>query len=198
MVIGARPLPVLGDLETRSESYVLAEVERQGDTIVLRQRACRFGFKKVLGVGVEMSPRTIAQLPRATIRFRPDAGGGLSARPWTISWGDEDIDRDGKPGASVKVSSSLCSGNIYTASRAVTTAEARLTDDGMAGTVVVHNQERVIETSEWCLGSGSKGEVERQTGWFRYVRVDPGSTCASLASGPWPVAAAVQQKPGSP
>jgi hypothetical protein len=192
VVIGSRPLPVLGDLETRSESFLLAEVERAGDTIVLKQRACRFAFKKVLGVSVEMSPQTIARLPRSTLRFARSPDGSYRAGPWTVSWGEEDIDRDGHPGATVQVSSSMCSGTIYTASEVRTSARATLTaEDALQGTVDVLNRERVIDTSEWCLGAGSKGKLEKQQGWFRYVRVDPNTTCASLARGPWPVKAQV-------
>jgi len=187
VVVGSRPVPFIGELETRSDSYLLAEVLRQGDQIVLRQRACGFAFKKVLGVTVRMSPATVARLPVSTIRFDRVEGRRFRSAPFVVGWGEEDIDEDGKPGATVEVSSALCSGQVYTKAHTVTVAEGRLTQDGMRGTVEVRNREQVVTASSACLRAGSADKDEQQRGRFAYARAEAGTTCASLAGRSWPV-----------
>lgn len=192
VVSGTRAVPVIGDLETRSDSYVLATVQRKQDEIILRQHACGFAFKKVLGVAVTMRSETVARLPVSTIRFRRVEGERYRSAPFAVVWGKEDIDGDGNPGATVDVDSALCGGQVFTAANTITNAEGTLTADGMEGSVRVHNHEQVIDATSYCLRAGSQDKDEIQRGVFRYLRAPAGTTCASLAGRPWPVRARLQ------
>lgn len=190
VAIGARHIPVLGNLETRAESYLLARMHMEGDVLVLEQKSCAFAFKEVLGVRVSLSPETIAHLPGTTIRYTPAADGKLVAAPWVVGWGEEDIDEDGSPGATIRVDSTLCDGELHVRTRASTTAVGELVDGGLAGTVKVETTESVLGASKWCLRLGSSERKEVQSGTVRYQRVAPTTTCESLSVAKWPVQAA--------
>ncbi|MBN2362333.1 MAG: hypothetical protein JXR83_22965 [Deltaproteobacteria bacterium] len=186
-MIGQRRMPVLGTIENRSDSFLLAEVRRTGQGIELRQRACGTRFKPVLGVKIEMPPAAVRRLPASTIRFVRGDGDRLHARPWSVAWAEQDLDGDGKPGVTIDVESPWCSGQIQVASRAVSQASGTLVDGGMDAAIEVVTDQRILAASAWCLRAGSKDERLEQRGQVRYRPVPAGTTCETLAARPWPV-----------
>ena len=110
VVFGKTSVPMMGEKETRSESFVLAEVTRNSNTITLEQIACKVRFKEIAGIGVHIPTAALLKLPRARIRFGMTPKGIGRATPWRVGWQQEDIDRDGAPGLSIAVDASICSG----------------------------------------------------------------------------------------
>ena len=52
VTFGTREVPVLGTLETRLDTYVIARVRRQGATVQIDQRACKVEYGDIGGVKV--------------------------------------------------------------------------------------------------------------------------------------------------
>jgi hypothetical protein len=50
----------------------------------------------------------------------------------------------------------------------------------------VRLKQKVLSAKGFCLKLMAGDSDETQNGWFTYRRVDPGSTCQSLAGKPWP------------
>lgn len=180
-------MPVLGTIENRTDSFLLAEVRRTAEGVELRQSACSLRFKPVLGVKITMPTTAIRKLPASRIRYRRGDADTLQARPWTVSWAEQDLDGDGKPGVTVEVESPWCSGQIQVASKAVSQASGTLTADGLEAAIEVATDQRIMAATSWCLSAGSKDERLDQRGRVRYQRVTPGTTCETLQSAPWPV-----------
>ena len=181
VVEGRKPIPLLGELETRTDSYVLAHVTREGDTLRLRQEACAMDVRETLGVKVAMTPEALRRLPVADIRLTVQPDGTLRAAPWTVAWGEEDVDRDGQPGVTIQVDSRMCGGALYMASTSTSRAgQVRLTPQGMAGELSVLLEQRLLGASRSCLLLGGSEQREEQTGRFVYVQVPPETTCADV------------------
>lgn len=187
IVLGAREIPVLGKLSTRTDNFVLAEVRRVGDEVVLVQRACDVRFREVAGVAVSMPPAALEKLPAVEFRLPAGITPRLS-EPWIAGWDAKDADGDGKPGATVTVSAALCGGELYTASHSKNRARSWSQKGAVAGELRVEVEQKVLGTSGGCLGAVASDTKERLEGTFAYVPVPGGSTCASLRAS-WPVAA---------
>lgn len=187
VVEGHKPIPLLGDLETRTDSYVLARVVRSPDGLHLRQEACAMDVRETLGVAVSMSPEALRRLPAANLRFSIQPDGSVTAAPWTVAWGAEDLDRDGQPGVTIRVDSRMCGGDLYMASTSTSSAsQVRLTADGLEGAIQVQLQQEILGASRACLQLGGAHQEEQQRGRFVYVRVPPSTTCADVPLQRWP------------
>ena len=187
VLLGKRKVPLYGEKDTHTENYVIAEVTRTPSRIDIRQRLCRFDFHPIKGVQPSMKQETIARLPTSNIELEQKPDGSLSAAPWTTGWGDEDIDGDGFPGATISISGTSCSGEVHVSNQSVTTlASGHITPDGAAGEISVRLKQKVLSAKGFCLKLMAGDSDETQNGWFTYRRIDPGSTCQSLAGKPWP------------
>jgi hypothetical protein len=188
VVFGETKIPILGRRETRSDSYVLAEVTKENGKITFVQRACRVTFRKVIGAQVRIPEEALLKLPEATFSFSK-TGDGLKASAWQVGWGKEDVDRDGKPGLTVDVDAAICGGELYIASDTRSAAYAKLLDDGrgMIGKISVRVRQRVLDANSACLKMFSENTDETQNGGFVYRRVQDDASCASLLRGPWPI-----------
>ena len=185
---GKRKIPLYGEKETHTENYFIAEVYRTPSRIDIRQKLCRFEVRPIKGVIPSMKPETIAHLPKARIVLEEKADGSLAAAPWTAGWGEDDVDGDGSPGATVSISGTSCSGDIHISSQTITSLiSGHATPDGAAGQISVRLKQKVISAKGLCLKLMAGDSDETQTGWFVYRRIEPGSTCHSLAGKPWPV-----------
>ncbi len=189
VVYGHRDIPFVGRIDFRTDSFVVARVQRYGQYIELEQTPCQIDFSEALGVKIAMDKQTLRKLPPAVVRFQLLALGKARSDSWFVGWGGEDLDGDGKPGVTVDVDAPLCGGSLYVANGSTSLATARLTEGGMVGDVWVHVQQEVLDASNFCLSWFSAETNERQTGTFAYQKVDDGATCESLASRPWPVEA---------
>jgi hypothetical protein len=187
---GKRRIPIYGEKETHTENFVVAEVQRTGTRIDIRQKLCRVEIRPIKGVSANMKPESVARLPRSRIILDVQPDGTLGATPWSSQWDAEDIDGDGFPGVTVQISGTSCSGDIYVASQSTTTLTGgRATDDGATGEISVHVKQRALGASGLCLRLVAGDSDEVQTGRFAYRRVEPGTSCHALAGKPWPVKA---------
>lgn len=188
VLLGARKIPILGELQTRTESFQLAAVERQDGAIRLKQRTCRMENAPVAGVRVNFLPEGVPKMPPSIIPYTRRDGAWVGG-PWVTEWGEEDVDRDGKPGATVQVEAPICGGTLYVGgfSRATTRATER--EGGLEGEMRALVGHRILDTSGGCLKLAARDAEEKVSGTFAYRPVPAGSTCESLLAEPWPVKA---------
>ena len=187
---GKRKIPLYGDKETHTENYFIAEVHRTATRIDIRQKLCRIDIRPIKGVLASMKPETVAHLPKSRIILEEHPDGSLASAPWTHGWEAEDIDVDGSPGATVTISGTSCSGDVYVSNQSVTSlVSGHATDSGATGEISVKLKQRILGASGLCLKLIAGDSDETQTGWFAFSRVEPGTTCHSLAGKPWPAKA---------
>jgi hypothetical protein len=190
VLIGKRKIPLYGEKETHTENYLIAEVHRTPSRIDMRERLCRIDVRRIKGVLASMKPATIARLPASHIVLDQSKDGSLTATPWTNGWAAEDIDADGFPGATVSISGTSCSGDVYVSNHSTTSLiSGQATDHGATGKIAVKVKQKILGASGLCLKLMAGDSEETQTGWFAFRRVEPGTTCHSLAGKPWPVKA---------
>jgi len=190
---GARSVPLLGSVETRTDSYFLATVQRTGDgTILLEQRTCRVEIAEAAGVQVSFLPGAAPKLPPATLLWRRKGGAWFTA--FESGWGEEDADGDGNPGVTLQVKAPLCSGRIFVSSRSRTQLRGRERDGGLAGEARAVSDQRTLGADGVCLRTLAKDERDSVQGAFAYVPVERNATCESLlAAGAWPVRATAER-----
>jgi hypothetical protein len=192
---GMRHVPLHRDVLDETENFVLAKVQRRGDHIELRQTFCRIESKPVKGVTVAFSPAAVFHMPASTVTIDAAADGEAKIRSWDVDWGREDMDGDGKPGATLTVSGTFCSGDVYVSSQSHYTVEqAHLDGHGLSGELTVAQKQKILGASGLCLRAMAGDSSETQKGIFAYRPVPAGTTCQSLAGKPWPVQA--QRKTG--
>ena len=194
---GMRHVPLHSDVLDETENFILVKVQRKGSRIELRQHFCRVESKPVKGVTVALSATGVAHMPATTMAIDVAADGGVKVGPWDVAWGHEDLDGDGKPGATFTVSGTFCSGNLYVASQSHYTVErAQLDEYGLSGELKVAQKQQILGASGLCLRAMAGDSTESQNGTFAYRPVPAGTTCPSLAGKPWPVKA--QRKADKP
>jgi hypothetical protein len=194
---GTRHVPLHSDVLDEAENFVLAKVQRRGDHIELRQRFCRIESKPVKGVTVAFSSAAVSRMPTSTMVIDATADGEAKIAAWDVDWGREDMDGDGKPGATLTVSGTFCSGDVYVSSQSHYTVErAHLDGNGISGELKVAQKQQILGASGLCLRAMAGDSSESQRGTFAYRPVPLGTTCQSLAGKPWPVKA--QSKPSKP
>jgi|SRR5690606_23346902 len=187
VTFGTREVPVLGTLETRLDTYVIARVRRQGGTIQIDQRACKVDYGDVGGVKVYVDANA---LPDSRIVFEQVEGTPHYSMSGTVNWGEEDIDEDGNPGMRVYVDAPICAGNLHVTNKTTTSARA-FSDDGgpLFGEVTISVRQRILGAEGRCLAAMSEDSYERSKGSFRYTKIKANETCKSLLDAGWPVKA---------
>jgi hypothetical protein len=196
---GMRHVPLHSDVLDETENYVIAKVERRGGHIELRQHFCRVESKPVKGVTVALSATGVARMPATPVVADVAADGGVRVGAWDVAWGHEDMDGDGKPGATFTVSGTFCSGDLYVASQSHYTVErAQLDEHGLSGELKVEQKQQILGASGLCLRAMAGDSTESQHGTFAYRPVPAGTTCQSLAGKPWPVKAQRKAGPVAP
>jgi hypothetical protein len=187
---GKRKVPIYGDKETHTENYLIAEVHRSPGHIEIIQKICRIDIQPIKSVLASMTTETVARLPKSRLSLDEKPDGSVTGAPWSTGWGDEDIDGDSHPGATVRISGTSCSGDVYVSNQSTTTlVSGRATDDGLTGRLSVRMKQKILGASGFCLKLIAGDSDETQTGWFAYRRIEPGNSCRTLAGKPWPVKA---------
>jgi hypothetical protein len=186
VTLGSRDIPFRGKVQTRTDTYVISRVRRQGDRLVLTERACTVAFRKIAGVKVWMDATA---LPASTFTLHEATDGWVGTSH--VQWGRQDVDDDGHPGMTVHVDG-ICSGELHVANDSVTMATARVQGEGgsvdrITGTTRVHVRQRVLSTEGKCLQLMADDTAEVVQGPFAYTRVADDSTCESLTRSGWPV-----------
>ncbi|WP_373045685.1 hypothetical protein [Vulgatibacter sp.] len=193
VVVGARDVPVLGDVETRTDSFVLAEVERAADgTLKLVQRACRVAIAPAAGVKVSFLPGAEPKLPPAS--FALQKKGDRWYADFLSGWKAEDADGDGKPGATMEVDAPLCSGKLFVTSDSRTKLRGREERGGLVGETRAISDQKTLDAEGACLKMMASDTRDAVEGTFAYAPVPEGTTCEALLAGTWPVKAAEPRK----
>jgi hypothetical protein len=187
---GKRKVPLYGEKDVRTENYLIAEVHRSATHIDIIQKSCRIDISPIKNVLANMRTETVVRLPRTRISLDLAPNGKVAGPPSSSGWGDEDVDGDGHPGATVQISGTSCSGEVYVSTQSSTTLlSSRLTGDGMIGKLSVRTRQKILGASGLCLKLFAGDSDEVQSGFFAYRRIQPGNNCRSLAGKPWPVKA---------
>jgi hypothetical protein len=187
---GKRHLPIYGDVPVETHSYLLARVQHRGGRLEFHQSVCRVEPQPVDGVTVTLSPAAVARIPVSPMGVDVASDGTASISPWDMVWADEDLDGDGKPGATFTVGGTVCSGDVYVASRSHFTVEhARLDARGLSGELAVEQKQHILGARGLCLRAIAGDSTEFQRGAFAFTPVLPETTCQSLAGKPWPIKA---------
>ena len=188
VVFGTREVPVLGTLNTRMDTYMLARVRRSDSEIIIDERACKVDYVDVGGVKIYVDP---AGLPDSRVVFENVEGTPHYTMSGTLDWGSEDIDEDGRPGLRVYIDAPVCSGALHVSNKTTTIARAFGDDQGtpLYGEVTLNIHQRILDADGKCLSSMAKDSYERSKGKFRYTKIKANSTCRSLIDAGWPVKA---------
>jgi hypothetical protein len=187
---GKRRVPIYGEKDTHTENYLIAEVHRSPGHLEIVQKICRIEIAPIKSVLASMKPETVVHMPKARLSLDEKSDGSLTGAPWSSGWGEEDLDGDGHPGASVQISGTSCSGEVYVSNQSTTTlTSGQASDDGITGQLTVRMKQRILGASGFCLKLIAGDSDETQTGWFAYRRIQPGNSCRTLAGKPWPVKA---------
>jgi hypothetical protein len=182
---GQRNLPVLGDMKTRSDTWVVADVVRTPSSIELVERACRVRVVESPGAHISMPDAAVRQLPPVRTRYERRPGGGWQAGPWRAGWDAQDHDHDGHPGLTVTVEAPLCGGQLYVASDVLSLARAELQDGALVGELKVKLGQKILGAEGKCLSVLAADSQEKLWGTFAYVPVARDATCESLAREGW-------------
>jgi len=187
---GMRHVRLHSDVPDETENYIIARVQRKDGHIELRQHFCRVETKPVKGVTVVLAPTGVARMPSSTVAIDVAADGTVKIAPWDVAWGRDDMDGDGKPGATFTVSGTFCSGDLYVASQSHYTVErAQLDHNGLSGEFAIEQKQQILGASGLCLRAMAGDNNESQKGTFAYRPMPAGTTCQSLVGKPWPVQA---------
>jgi len=118
-------------------------------------------------------------MPTSTVIIDVAADGQAKIAPWEVDWGREDMDGDGKPGATLTVSGTFCSGDVYVSSQSHYTVErAQLDSNGLSGELQVVEKQQILGASGLCLRAmaGDSSETQRGTlAYRRFRRAPPAS-----------------------
>lgn len=192
ILVGERPVPVFGTVDTRMEVFFLARVVDDDGFLIVAQQGCASRLDPVAGVRITVPPRVTQRLPVVPFTLAPPAADGWRYAPtWEAGWGEEDLDEDGHPGVTFHAESFFCSGDLYVGSWSIN--KARLRRDGAerwVGEMRVRTSQRTLDTTSACLKWGASDDPQPMHGTVAYVPVPAGTTCASLlAEDAWPVEA---------
>lgn len=177
-----RAMPILGTVEARTDTWVLARIVSTERGVEIQEQPCEVVIKPVAGVRVKMLEGAVRRLP--PVRFEL-SGEELSGK-WRSGWEEQDLDQDGLPGVTMRVQASLCSGSLQVASQTSSRAVARWQGEELVGSLEVEVQQRILGATGACLKAAAKDSTDSMRGAFRYRRVAEGTSCE--AAGGWPVA----------
>jgi hypothetical protein len=183
-------VPLSGQKQVHTETFVIAQVRRSGDQLNFAESVCRIEVRPVKKVTATMSPAAIQRLPAAKFTLTVQ-DGQVSGPTWSSGWGAEDVDGDGHPGVTVQIGGTFCSGALYISNQTRTSlTSGKMEDAQLSGLVSGLVRQRVLGADGLCLRTMVGDSEEIQMGTVAYARVADGTTCQSLAGKPWPVHAA--------
>lgn len=193
---GKRRLPIYGDVPVETHNYVLARVQRRNGRLEFQQTLCRVEPKPVDGVTVTLSPAAVPRIPISPMTVDVSSDGHATIAPYDMAWAQQDLDGDGKPGATFTVGGTICSGDVYVASQSrYVTERATMDERGLSGELSGTQKQHVLGARGLCLRAITGDSIEHQRGRFAYAPTAPHTTCQSLAGKPWPVKAQMRPQP---
>lgn len=191
VVLGEQSITFVGTVETRAESFVIADVRRYPDRYVMTQYTCRVNLAEVAGVRAKIADGTAQSVPPVTFEVPRSADGSLAPVSWVTDWGEADHDGDGNRGVTVEVGAPLCGGYLYLSSRTTTKSYMFERKQALEASLDVTVEQRIFDTSNICLDVATSDTVEQVSGRVTYAPVARSETCASLLRKGWPVAAPI-------
>ena len=187
VVVGTVLVPVLGDIETRTDTWVLVTLTQQADVMRWVQRTCKVWMAPVAGVKSSLPADTLPKLPVAHIRLDRAADGDWRGA-WDTQWTAADLDEDGFPGVSVRIDVPLCAGHVYMAMQTHTQATASWVGASLLGELQVTMRQRMLGASNVCLRLGRKQQQQAFIGVFALTPVADITDCDDISDDAWPTA----------
>jgi hypothetical protein len=176
-----RSIPLLGDYETRTDIWLLAEIVRTPERWEIRQTTCNVRVADVAGVSITFPPAGIPRMPATQFRVVRDADGFFFAPTWSSGWDAGDYDGDGWPGLTLTVSAPLCRGRLAVISDTKTTAQVRrATPELLELALGVRVGQKIAESEGWCLALADEQTDDRFHGTAVYQPLSPTAGCAEI------------------
>ena len=186
VTVTTRHVPLLGDIVTRQDVYMIASAQRTADGFVIDEQPCAITIRSGTKVRLDFEPAAVRRIPpvHAVWRLAPDGYRGT----WPGGWDTRDVDGDGQPGLKVTVTAPLCNGTMSIATNTRFDGAAVLgPQDALQGNVSISVSRAILSVDTACLGLVPKRQEEMVRGTFTYVPVDPAATCTSWTRGAdWP------------
>lgn len=186
-VLGNKKIPLLGKVEFRTDTHVIATATRNGDIgWTVTQNTCSVSFSKTMGAEVTLDNEAPSSMPSNTFDWVVDGDGNWSAN-WKSGWDDSDHDNDGHPGISFNVKAPFCGGSLYMGSAADQTATGRPTKERVVeGPFKIWVEQRILGTRGRCLNLMTRDESQWMAGRFAFVEVPSDASCDSIEPKIWP------------
>jgi hypothetical protein len=182
-VVGTRSIPLLGTVEYRTDTHVLAEAIRTADDRwTVTQYVCDLTFKKALGATVTLAPNATRAVPATRFDWVRGTDGNWSS-VWLGGWNEADHDGDGRPGIRFAVAAPLCGGALHIASAARNEAHAE-GEGPLRGRLRVWTEQRILQSEGACLRVMARDRKEWLPGRYAFVAA-AGATC-DVPAAPWP------------
>lgn len=176
LTYGERKVPVLGSIQTRTRSTLLARAKIYDDRIEIEQRPCKIKVESNR-VQAVLNARSI---PTSRTVLRRDEKDGVLRGVSRVSWDKDDIDDDGHPGLRVSIDAKICDGNLHIASTNTMQVWGDLEGRGFRGYVKQDVEQRVLDWDSYCLSFVKKKMRDQNRGEVSYRPVAAGTTCSTL------------------
>jgi hypothetical protein len=169
ILLGERTVPLLGRISTRSESYVLAEVRRTAQGVVLRERPCGLRIAATAGAKMTVDQASLRDQPPNEVLFVRGGGGDrLHAPAW----------RTEARALPIRVEAPLCGGRLWVDSAATSIARGKLlAGGGLEGEIKSRVDQTIRGVEGACLSLVAKDSTEALRGTISYRRIEAGSSC---------------------
>lgn len=167
-VPGERKVPLLGKVEFRTDSHLLAVITWTDENhFRITQQTCQVKFPKSMGAQITMSDHASQRVPPASYEWSRDADKLWSAGPWPSGWDEKDHDGDAFPGITFEVAAPFCGGDLYVASSAQQTAQGRREPNGhLKATIDVHVEQTILGARGPCLNLMARDTTDWMHGHF--------------------------------
>ena len=186
MVWGSVSVPLRGDLDIRTDTWMIAQMRVGADgSVRWTQRDCKVSMSPMMGIKTAFGAGAVPLLPPTNASLKPTLHNKLHGQ-WRSTWTQSDHDQDGFPGVSVHVDMPLCGGSVYITMTSHTKASASWVGDELIGEVDLSMERRMLGASNWCLRLGPNREDQTMTGVFLFQPFAHVSNCAEVPDSAWP------------
>lgn len=168
-VPGIRKVPLLGKVEFRTDTHLLAAVVWLDENrFRITQQTCQVKFPKSMGAQITMPDAASRAVQPASYDWSSDDNKQWTAGPWPSGWTEDDHDQDGFPGITFGVEAPFCGGDLYVSSAAEQTAKGRRLPDGdLQASIDVHVSQTILGARGPCLNLMARDTTDWMHGQFR-------------------------------
>ncbi len=186
-VLGSRKIPLLGTVEFRTDTHVLATATLEGPVWIVDQSTCSVVFKKVAGAKITLDETAPSKMPVSHFTWFHSDKEEWMAGPWASGWNEDDHDGDGHPGITMHVQAPFCGGDIYVGSKASQTARGKPGKGRVVeGSIDIHVEQNILGARGPCLRLMARDTKEWMRGKFAFVKVEDDATCDSIEEDDFP------------